>query len=88
MIKYFLRPLANTIKTTTFCSDKMKVQLFKPKDIKSLQTKEYVAKDAERVFDNFFKEHPPKESEKFFFDMNLNDKHEMLTFDPYKTLGL
>jgi hypothetical protein len=89
MIKYFFRPLSNSIKICAFSSDKMKVRgLIKVKDPRHLHTKEYVTKDAERVFDNFFREHPPKESEKLFFDMNLNDKHEMLNFDPYKTLGL
>jgi hypothetical protein len=56
MIKYFFRPLTNSIKICAFSSDKMKVRgLIKVKDPRHLHTKEYVTKDAERVFDNFFK---------------------------------
>jgi hypothetical protein len=51
-------------------------------------TTEYVTKDAERVFERFFKENPPKESERSFFSAQPHDKYEMLHFDPYKTLGL
>lgn len=51
------------------------------------QPKPFVTKDAERVFDTFFKEHPLKESEKSFFDMS-HEHHKGTHFDPYKILGL
>lgn len=51
-------------------------------------SQQYMTQDAEKVFDKFFKENPPQESEKSFFDMTYKPKDETMEIDPYKVLGV
>lgn len=90
MIRNVTKQLTNFLRPAAFSTYKVKgSQPFRSSTTDPSEPQGYMKQDAERVFEQFFKENPPKESERSFFDMDYSEKKgENFSFNPYEVLGL
>jgi hypothetical protein len=71
MISKLIKPTVSAIRALPFVTSKITgIYSMKMNNTGGMELEGFVTKDAERIFDKFFKENPPKESERSFFGMD------------------
>jgi hypothetical protein len=74
MMKNLVKPIQNIARPAAFSTYKVKgAHTYANNATDANSSNGYMKQDAERTFDQFFKENPLKESERSFFNMDYNE---------------